>query len=385
MKKFSAIAATVIFALSLSLASSCDSDDYPGDPPTNPKVESYLHIWALLSWQGDADSYQVEIGGHTLEPDPGVSSVAVTGLKPSTTYTWRVRGVYEKGYSDWTVGPEFTTLSDKAPGTDPRNLAVSDVTWYSATLSWQGEAGKYEVSTNDMRYEVTGNELSLHKLEHSTNFQWRVRAVYGTDDFGEWERGEDYNTSAPPAPSINVTFGDAPWSSKTGEAVKVTTGKDSSFIVEFMQGIDNENGMIFPYVLLSCDPKIGATTDYEGEDARHFFDYYDENYTDDPITVDEEPAGNWWAKSGEVDITDIIDIEDLDENGKYLSGTAEMTVANARQILDGEATPEERVVSVRFSNIPWQEIDMTRTATARNPRLTGLYRSYSPAYRIYGK
>ena len=71
------------------------------------------------------------------------ATLAITGLTPETEYEWQVQGINEScdgGVTAWSEMSSFTTSSVK-----PTDLAVSDVTYSTATISWTGFCDTYEV------------------------------------------------------------------------------------------------------------------------------------------------------------------------------------------------------------------------------------------------
>lgn len=66
----------------------------------------------------------------------------ITGLNPSTEYEVQVQAVYADDSSDWTNSVHFTTLRADAMPTD---LAVSDVTAYTAKATWNGSQDSYNL------------------------------------------------------------------------------------------------------------------------------------------------------------------------------------------------------------------------------------------------
>ncbi len=66
----------------------------------------------------------------------------ITGLNPSTEYEVQVQAVYADDSSDWTNSVHFTTLS---AGAMPTDLAVSDVTAYTAKATWNGSQDSYNL------------------------------------------------------------------------------------------------------------------------------------------------------------------------------------------------------------------------------------------------
>ena len=111
----------------------------------------------------------------------GVTSpYTIESLTPETTYQVQVQAVYSDGVSSWT-GTTFTTLEDVAT---PSALAVSDVTWGTAVLSWteNGEATAWEVCLNGDETNLISadsNPFTVEGLTPETEYTAKVRAVKG--------------------------------------------------------------------------------------------------------------------------------------------------------------------------------------------------------------
>lgn len=71
------------------------------------------------------------------------ATLALTSLNPETKYEWQVQGINpscDGGVTAWSEMSSFTTV-----GVKPTDLAVSDITSSSATISWTGYCESYEV------------------------------------------------------------------------------------------------------------------------------------------------------------------------------------------------------------------------------------------------
>lgn len=108
------------------------------------------------------------------------SPYAITGLTPETNYNVQVQAVYADGKSEW-VATSFTTLEDVPT---PSALAVSDVTWGTAQLSWteNGEATAWEVCLDGDEANpiaADSNPFTVEGLAPETEYTAKVRAVNG--------------------------------------------------------------------------------------------------------------------------------------------------------------------------------------------------------------
>ena len=71
------------------------------------------------------------------------ATLALTSLNPETKYEWQVQGINpgcDGGVTAWSEMSSFTTV-----GVKPTDLAVSDITSSTATISWTGYCESYEV------------------------------------------------------------------------------------------------------------------------------------------------------------------------------------------------------------------------------------------------
>ena len=135
--------------------------------------ETYLVDCTVSSWKAPTDLVVVKVGGHTAELDwfengPADSWVVafrpagatewdytsaknkpftLDGLTAETEYEWKVRPETDE-VEKWSVVSTFTT-DVAAPA--PKNLAVSDVTPHTATVTWAGEAESYSLRYREAR------------------------------------------------------------------------------------------------------------------------------------------------------------------------------------------------------------------------------------------
>lgn len=130
------------------------------------------------------DDITIEQPAGTEEPWTTVtgatSPYTIEGLTPETQYQVEVQGVYADGESKW-AGTSFTTLEDVPT---PSALAVSDVTWGTAVLSWteNGEATAWEVCLNGDETNLISadsNPFTVEGLTPETEYTAKVRAVKG--------------------------------------------------------------------------------------------------------------------------------------------------------------------------------------------------------------
>lgn len=80
-----------------------------------------------------------------------VATVTITGLDLSTAYNFRIRSEDGGGASSYVTGVSVTTgalATTGSPPTAPTSLAISDITGYSATATWE------DASNNEAYFEI---------------------------------------------------------------------------------------------------------------------------------------------------------------------------------------------------------------------------------------
>lgn len=134
-------------------------------------------------------------------------NVALAGLKPETTYFFRVKSVNVEGLEGVAPGGTFTTLSARGI----TGITVSDVTYDSALVRWQtGGATKSEVqyggttsygsSVADTSLSYTTNHtVKLERLDPGTSYHFRVVA---TSQDGTVDRSSDLSFTTVSEPKI---------------------------------------------------------------------------------------------------------------------------------------------------------------------------------------
>jgi hypothetical protein len=109
----------------------------PGEQPACPKpthlaVDNIGPHTADLSWTSDANAWQIDLNGQVTNVTQ--NPYTLTNLAPETDYTVKVRAnCGTDGYSEWSNEVSFTT---EVACPAPTNFAVSDITAFSANVSW---------------------------------------------------------------------------------------------------------------------------------------------------------------------------------------------------------------------------------------------------------
>jgi chitodextrinase len=190
----------------VSATTKAPADIQPPSIPANLAATVVSSSQIDLSWSPATDNvgvtgYRVYRNG-TLVASPTGTSVSITGLSASTTYSFTVSAVDAAGNVSAPSAPVSATtqgLADTSPPTTPTGLAASAVTSTSLTLSWNAATDNvgvtgYRVYRGGTLVASPGaTSVSITGLSASTTYSFTVSAV---DAAG--------NTSAPSA-SLSVT------------------------------------------------------------------------------------------------------------------------------------------------------------------------------------
>ncbi len=166
-----------------------------------------------LSWNAVAGALGYEVNYQTLNGawvsvTSATNSITVNGLSPNTQYFWRVRAKCDAaGLSDWSALEDFWTLtggSNTCPA--PTDVAVSNITATSATISWNAVAGALGYEVN---YAVAGSgavnwisvfvaapatSVVLNNLTPLTGYLYRVRTKCDGQIWSDWSTVHDFKT-----------------------------------------------------------------------------------------------------------------------------------------------------------------------------------------------
>ena len=199
--------------------------------PTGVNASDVTNHTATIGWTSEATEWVVAYKAATDEDFTEVAAVTenpytLTGLAAETTYTVKVRTNCGGGdYSDWSVPVNFTT-DIAAPV--PTNVAVSNVTKNSATVSWVSNATSFNVqykatSTEEWQtVTATASPITIIGLTPETEYEVQVQGNYGDlDGLSAWSAAVTFTTDiAFPAPTavaanhVKATKADVSW---TGE------------------------------------------------------------------------------------------------------------------------------------------------------------------------
>ena len=180
-------------------------------PPANLLVDNISYETATVTWDGEADDY--ELSYRIVDEEwiyinvTGSHTFAFENLTPNTDYTVRVRAICQEDQtSEWTETISFTTLDTPPPPPceEPINLNVIEITETSAKLLW--EEGDAENMSWDLRYREASSaswnnaealevcNYTLTQLAPNTAYLWTVRANCSEDRKSEWATENDFTT-----------------------------------------------------------------------------------------------------------------------------------------------------------------------------------------------
>ncbi len=173
--------------------------------PTELAANDVQDNSAVLSWSGEASTYEVIVGDATAQTVDAKTFTA-TELTAGTTYTWKVRAKSGDDFSIWVNGPEFTTTGGATEVAAPTNLNVTDVTETSASFTWEGTTASYELMIgNADAIAVDAKTFTAQKLTPGAQYAWKVRAKEG-DAYSQWVNGTAFTTDeeTPVGPDTHV-------------------------------------------------------------------------------------------------------------------------------------------------------------------------------------
>ena len=255
--------------------------------PTNFKVTEVGPDFATLSWveHGAAEEWVIDYNGSTVTATE--NPFTLTGLANETEYTVKVRPACDENL--WSSVITFTTLIDNPVPTD---LAATDVTSATATLSWKG-------------------------FQESYNLRWRTAAITDIEEGFEDETEFAANWQM----ISNNTENDE--SSDVGFGRKNTAPKTGSYSFRFSSYSTADD-----YNQYLISPKLSGATSFE---------FYYKNYS----TGYPETFRVGYSSTG----TEI---------GNFTWGD-EITISSGDWTLFQEAVPEgTKYVAINYySNYEW--------------------------------
>lgn len=176
-------------------------------PPTDIKVESITHKSAIVSWDGEADKYEVAYSKgsedwHSFEVT--ARTVPLEDLEPETAYKVRVRSLCSAtDISQWSLSTDFTTQPIPDCVT-PTNLLASATEDSKVALTWDADEGNLSW---DVRYRegavtswttskgLTEKKLTVGNLKENTVYLWSVKATCDEGRTSAWAAQDEFNSN----------------------------------------------------------------------------------------------------------------------------------------------------------------------------------------------
>ena len=166
----------------VEVRSNCGSEGYsvwsfeefttmpPCVTPTELTITDLTAHSAVISWTAgfNETSWQICINDDEAHPiNVAENPYTLTGLPEQTTYTVKIRSNCGGGdYSEWSENVSFTTdIACYAPA----DLAVDNITPFSALLSWSGNSGNYELRYGEYP-ESTESSWLTYNVTVSSNY-----------------------------------------------------------------------------------------------------------------------------------------------------------------------------------------------------------------------
>ena len=270
--------------------------------PSNLKVTDISETAATLSWDAPKNEsasdlmYNVYKEGEE-KPIAKVkgTSYQLTGLKPDTTTKYNVTALKENGeeseHSEWVSVKTFKHLDA------PTNLKVKDISWTTATLTWDAVPSEgnlvykiYKEGQTTPYRAVTGTSCNLVGLKPDTTTKFSVTAATADgreSEHSKWVTVKTLKDTEPPeVPVLKV------------DNVGTTTIDISWDKVKDNVGVS--------YMVIYKDNKAFATLDPETTNYQFKQLYLETNYTIKLIAYDE--SGNS-STSEEINVKTLPDTE----------------------------------------------------------------------------
>lgn len=194
---------------SISVTTDGELDTTPPSEPGNLSASNTTRTSTKLSWNASSDNvgvkaYLVYRGG-TLIGSTTATNFTVTGLSPSTTYTFFVGAEDEAGNRSSYASVQVTTQSqgDSEPPGAPTGLFASNVTFNSLKLQWQasfdnvGVVGYRVYVNNTLRGSTTNLSYTVSSLSAGTTYLISVTAI---DEAGNESDPAEIEVLTPPLP-----------------------------------------------------------------------------------------------------------------------------------------------------------------------------------------
>jgi hypothetical protein len=181
--------------------------------PTNLNASNIDGYSSIMNWiAGDTETEWELYYGETPLTAPDASTVptednillnqyTITGLTPTTEYAVYVRANCGGDVSEWT-GPVVFTTTVSCPA--PSGFSITSTTSSSAEVAWISSAGEFEIEYGEAPYTFTGtanvspnpstNSHDFTGLQHSTTYEYKVKAICGAGDESDWSATASFAT-----------------------------------------------------------------------------------------------------------------------------------------------------------------------------------------------
>ena len=149
----------------------------PCEAPTALSASSITETSAEITWNGNADAYEIKVNGEEVETLT-TTSTTLTDLTPGTEYTVEVRGICNGELSPW-ASTTFTTLSEEVVSPTIVTLPATNITHSSAEFSADVLAGSEEITAQGFMYKATSSEQWI--TLNSTIGEYMTETVEGLE------------------------------------------------------------------------------------------------------------------------------------------------------------------------------------------------------------
>ncbi len=172
----------------------------PCNTPSNLNVSNIELNKATLNWNAQANSngyeiqYRVKNSGEwtVVNITGGTQSLrTIYSLTLNTTYEWKMRTTCQNAadtISQFTNGPDFTTLGYIDPCNPPTNLNVTSIELNKATLNWDAvlNSNGYEIQYRKIGVGAwtiieiangTSTTRTIYSLDINSTYEWKMRST----------------------------------------------------------------------------------------------------------------------------------------------------------------------------------------------------------------
>ena len=164
--------------------------------PDNLTISNISHHTATATWSAPLSPYAItdyiyqykksEEDVWSSEVQTSATTISLSGLEGGSDYDFRIKALFGSNTSIYAIA-HFTTIAHQTP----TDIAASGITEESATLTWHAPANEspagyvYQYKkTSDGNWspetQITQTTVSLSGLTANTDYDFRVKARYGT-------------------------------------------------------------------------------------------------------------------------------------------------------------------------------------------------------------